>query len=133
MALAEDLRALRDRALADLDSAHDYYIHTRTAWRLVRKIVAAGHTFTVRNMATATVTTQADLAAKARGYVAKQVTEATFQQFVSLFENFFFDLLRLWLTAYPQSLGGKRIEFKTVLDAPDKDAITQLVVDKELL
>ena len=55
-----------------------------------------------------------------------------FQQFVSLFENFFFDLLRFWLIAYPRSLGGKRIEFKTVLDAPDKDTITQLVVDKEL-
>src|SRR5205814_636010 len=130
MALAEDLRALRDRVLANLDSAHDYYTDTRTAWRLVRKVIAAGHTFTVRNMTTGTVTTQVDLATRARGYVAKQVTEATFQQFVSLFETFF-DLLRLWLTAYPRSLGGKRIEFKTVLDAPDKDAITQLVVDKE--
>jgi hypothetical protein len=42
MALAEDLGALRDRVLADLDSAHDYYTDTKTAWRLVRKIVAAG-------------------------------------------------------------------------------------------
>jgi hypothetical protein len=29
-------------------------------------------------------------------------------------------------------LGGKTVEFKTVLQAPDKDAITQLVVNKEL-
>jgi hypothetical protein len=38
----------------------------------------------------------------------------------------------LWLTAYPQSLGGKMVEFKTVLQAPDKDTITQLIVNKEL-
>src|SRR5206468_2578675 len=48
------------------------------------------------------------------------------------FENFFFDLLRLWLLAYPQSLAGKQVDFKAVLEAPDKDAIALLVVNKEL-
>lgn len=132
MALAEEIQALRDRVLAELDSAHDYYTDTKIAWRLVHKIIAAGHKFTVRYPTTGTVTTQTDLAAKARGYVAEQLTEATFQQFLSTFENFFFDLLRCWLTAYPHSLGGKQVDFKTVLDAPDKDAVTQLVVNKEL-
>jgi hypothetical protein len=132
MGLAEEIRTHRDRALSDLDSAHDYYTDTKIAWRLVHKIIAAGNTFTITNVTTGTITTQADLAIKARGYVTQQVTEATFQQFISIFENFFFDLLRLWLTAYPQSLGGKTVEFKTVLQAPDKDAITQLVVNKEL-
>jgi hypothetical protein len=78
------------------------------------------------------VTTQADLAGKARGYVAEQLTEATFQQFISIFENYFFDLLRCWLTAYPQNLAGKQVDFKAILDAPDKDAITYMVVSKEL-
>jgi hypothetical protein len=132
MALPDEIRALRDRVLADLNAAHDYYTDTKIAWRIVHKVVAAGHTFTIRNMTTGTVTTQADLAAKARGYVAEQVTEATFQQFISIFENFFFDLLRLWLMAYPQNLIGKKVDFKAVLDAPDKEAITLLVVNKEL-
>ncbi len=132
MALEAEIRALRDRVLADLDSAHDYYSDTKIAWRLVHKIVASGHRFTVRNPITGTVATQTDLAAKARAYVARQLTEATFQHFISTFESFFFDLLRCWLTAYPRSLGGKQIDFKTVLDAPDKEAVTQLVVAKEL-
>src|SRR5271166_1396433 len=105
---------------------------TTVAWRIVHKVVKSGYTFNNRNSATGTMTTQADLANKARGYVAEQLTEATFQQFISTFENFFFDLLRSWLTTYPQSLGGKQVDFKTVLDAPDKDAVTQLVVNKEL-
>jgi len=132
MTLEDEIRAVRDRVLADLDSAHDYYTDTKIAWRLVHKIIAAGHKFNVRNPTTGTVTTQTDLAAKARGYVAQQLTEATFQQFISIFENFLFDLLRCWLTAYPQSLGGRQVDFKSVLEATDKDAVTQLVVNKEL-
>ena len=115
-----------------LDSAHDYYTDTKIAWRLVHKIIAAGHKFTIRNPTTGTVRTQTDLADKARGYVAEQLMEATFQQFISTFENFFFDLLRCWLTTYPQGLGGKQVDFKTVLESPDKETVTQLVVTKEL-
>jgi hypothetical protein len=132
MALADTVRALRDRVLGDLDAAHDYYVDTKTAWRIVYKVVQAGNRFTNRNQTTGTMTSQADLVGKARRYVAEQLAEATFQQFIAIFENFFFDLLRLWLTAYPQSLSGRKVDFKAVLDAPDKDAITLLVVNKEL-
>ncbi|MGL4550330.1 MAG: hypothetical protein ACRC33_04020 [Gemmataceae bacterium] len=48
------------------------------------------------------------------------------------FENSFFDLLRLWLVAYPQSLGAKELKFKAVLDAPDTEAVTLHVVNHEL-
>lgn len=132
MALAANIQALRDRVLTDLNTAHDYYTDTKIAWDIVRQVIAAGHTFSIRNMTTGTVTTQADLAGKARGYVAEQLAAATFQQFISIFENFFLDLLRLWLMAYPQSLSLKKVDFQMVLDAPDKDAITLLVVNKEL-
>jgi hypothetical protein len=132
MPLAADLVGLRDRVLADLNTSYDYITDTKIAWELVGGLIAAGHTFSVRNMTTGTVTTQIELAGKSRGYVAQQLAEATFQQFMSIFENYFFDLLRLWLITYPQNLTGKKVDFKTVLDAPDKDTITLLVVDKEV-
>lgn len=132
MALADDIRALRDHVLADLNAAHDYYADTKIAWDIVNGAIATGETFSIRNIATGTVTTQADLAGKASRYVAEQLAEATFQQFISIFESYFFDLLRLWLLAYPQSLIGRKVDFKAVLDAPDKDSITSLVVSKEL-
>lgn len=47
--------------------------------------------------------------------MAEYLAEATFQQFVAIFENFFFDLLRLWLLAYPRSLADKELRFKDVL------------------
>lgn len=65
MALSNDIRTLRDRVLADLSSAHDYYMDTNVAWRLVQDAIAAGRTMTIRNTTTGTVTTQAELAAKA--------------------------------------------------------------------
>ena len=79
MALSDDIRTLRDQVLADLAAAHDYYTDTKIAWRIVHKVIAVGHTIAIRNMITGTVTTQAELAAKARGYVTEQLTEATFQ------------------------------------------------------
>lgn len=132
MPLAQDIRALRDRVLADLNVAHDYYEDTKTAWRIVRGVVASGVKSTTTNVATGTATTETELVAKSGGYVKQQLAEATFQQFLSIFEIFFFDLLRLWLTAYPQNLGGKKVEFKAVLEAAEKDAIVLLVVNKEL-
>jgi hypothetical protein len=132
MALAEDIRGLRDRALADLAAAHDYYTDTEMAWQMVRNAIKAGRKVTIRNKTTKNVTTEVELAQKARGYVSGQLAEATFQQFVAIFENCFFDLLRLWLIAHPQSLGAKELSFKTVLDAPDKDAVTLHIVNKEL-
>jgi hypothetical protein len=132
MSLADDVRALRDQALEDLNAAHDYYTDTKTAWDIVRQFIAAGRTFSIQNTTTGTVTTQAELGVRARGYVAEQLAEATFQHFISIFENYFFSLLRLWLVAHPQNLIGKKVDFKAVLEAPDKDALVVLAVNKEL-
>ena len=132
MALSDDIRALRDRVLADLNAAHDYFADTKIAWDIVDQVIAAGRTFSIQNVTTGTLTTEAELVRKAQGYMEEQLSEATFQQFISIFENFFFDLLRLWLLAYPRNLLGRQVEFRAILEAPDKDAITMLVVNKEL-
>lgn len=132
MAFGEDIRALRDRVLADLNAIHDYYSDTKLAWRIVNQFVAEGKTITIKNPVTGTQTTEVELASKARGYMAQHLAEATFQQVVAIFEYFIFDLLRLWLLAHPQSLGQKTVDFRTVLDAADKESITSLVVDREL-
>jgi hypothetical protein len=132
MALAADITALRDRALADLNAAYDYYTDTKIAWEIARRFIDSGQTFSIRNMTTGSVTTHVELAGKSRGYVAEQLAEATFQQFISIFENYFFDLVRLWLISYPKSLSGKKVDFEDVLNAPDKDTITAQVVSREL-
>jgi len=132
MTLATNLQALRDRVLADLIAAHDYYADSRTAWHLLHKAVQNGATFSNLNATTGTRTTQIDLTARAQEYVDVQLAQATFQQFIAIFESYFLDLLRLWLLAYPQTLGSRKVDFKEILDAQDKDALALLVVNKEL-
>ncbi len=132
MDLANDFTVLRNRVFADLIRAHDYHADTMIAWDLVREVIASGRKIAVRSEVTGTMTRDIDLDAKSEGYIDEQLSEATFQQFIAIFENFYFEFLGLWLTAYPRSLGKKMVDFQTILDLPDKEAITQLVVRKEL-
>lgn len=132
MNLEGKIEGLRDRVLMELNAAHDYYLDTSIAWVLVEKMVESGFRFTIRNRATGSTTSQVELVSKAIGYIDKQLAEAVFIQFLSQFEIFVVDLLRLWLVEYPRSLGNKQISFKQILDSVDKDAIVVLMVDKEI-
>jgi hypothetical protein len=123
---------LRDQSLDELKAAHDYFAETVAAWGIVAEVVTTGRQFIHTNPPAGTVVTETELVRKSQGYITKQLAEATFQQFIAVFENFLFDFLRLWLTAYPKSLGAKTVEFRRILDAPDKEAITLQVVNHEL-
>ena len=57
---------------------------------------------------------------------------STFQYFVSLFEDFFFELLRSGLLPTRAACPRSRSRWAAVLKAPDKSAIVLTVVDKEL-
>ncbi|MBY0231231.1 MAG: hypothetical protein K2W96_18270 [Gemmataceae bacterium] len=60
------------------------------------------------------------------------IREKVFKDFFSIFEHWLFGLLRLWLTAYPQGLGARTLEFKTVRELGSIDTVTAHVVGKEL-
>lgn len=132
MALADDLRKLRDYSLAALDASHNYYAHSQAVWHLLDVSVTEGRKFTLHNPTTGLHVDEQSLLDLSSKYLANYLRAFTFQHFVSLFEDFFFDLLRLWLAAFPGSLSAKQIDFGTILQAPDKAAITLAVVDRDL-
>lgn len=132
MALADEIQALANRTLFALDASHDYFTYTKRVWRLLQQIVEEGRKFTFRNRTTGTRVDEQVLLGRAQLYVTDYLISSTFQHFVSLFEDFFFGLLRRWLAAYPGSLSNKQLEMSAVLKAPDKTAIVLSVVDKEL-
>ena len=132
MALADDVRELAGRSLAALDAGHDYFTFTKRAWRLLQNEIIAGRTLKFRNVSTGTDATEQEILRRSRHYTKTYLISSTFQHFVSLFEDFFFDLLRHWLIAYPGSLSKKQLEFGTVLKAADKGVIVANVVDREL-
>lgn len=132
MPLADNIQKLKERVLRELIEEYDYYENTQSAWEIVELAIQNGYTQSIQSKVTGTITTESDLLNKSNDYIKKQLTQATFQQFISIFENFFLDFLRLWLKAYPRSLASKKIDFQVVLDAPDKDGVADYVVGKEL-
>jgi hypothetical protein len=132
MALSDEILDISQRAVSALNESHDYYYHSKSVWRLVQQLVREGRQFTFRNRTTGTRIEQRQLLERAQRYVTYYLMSATLQHFVSLFEDFFFDLLRSWLSADPRSLAGKQVNMRTVIDARDRDAIILAAVDKEL-
>lgn len=132
MSLGAEIRNLGENSLASLTASHNYYANAVAVWRFLQSIVSEGREFVVHNSVTGADTDQKSLVALTEHYISAYLTTASFQDFVSVFENFVFDLLRLWLIAYPDSLSEKQLKFGTVLKAPDKEAIAFAVVDREL-
>src|SRR5438552_16590591 len=99
MALADDIQALTTRTLSALHASHDYHTYTKRVWRLLQQIVKEGRKFNFRNPATGTRVDEQGLLGRTQLYIADYLMSATFQHFVSLFEDFFFELLRNWLAA----------------------------------
>lgn len=133
MTLIARLNRIRDDSLLSLDASHNYYSHTKSAWRLVQQIVRSGHQVSIRNIATGHAVDGSELPGLAQEYVTGYLMSATFQDFVSHFERFTFGFLRAWLTEYPGSMSENDLKFRTVLNATDKDEIIAKVVEKEVL
>ena len=132
MPLADDIRALRDRTRAELNAVYDYLFHSEQAWLLARAGLLANPTQTLQTPETGTVVTGAELAALSARYTEKVLRESTFQQFLSVFEVFVGDLLRLWLSAHPRAIGAKALKFEDALDAGDLPTLVSRLVDHEV-
>lgn len=132
MALADDILALCDRATAELNAVYDYLFHSQQAWLLANATLASNPAQVFHNPVTGTTISGAQLSVLSARYAEKQLLEATFLQFLSVFEVFVGDLLRLWLTAHPRAIGGKTLKFEDALDAGDMPTLVSQVVDHEV-
>lgn len=132
MSLTTAILALRDRTLSELAVASDHFSHTETAWETIRLLVAAGHPFAATNPDTGNTVDASNIVAQSQLYINRYLAEATLQQYVSVFESFMADFLRLWIAAHPNQLRDRKVDMVDVLAAPDKEAIVQAVVDRKV-
>lgn len=132
MPLADDTRAVRDRALAELRAAHDYYADSVGMWEAVKAdVTTAGRVVAYTNPVTGTATTGAELATRINRYVTRELRAATLVAFLAVFEAFVADLVRAWLRAYPHAMADKSgVPVDVILDAPDKPALVDLLIDR---
>jgi hypothetical protein len=104
MPLADDIRSLADRTAARLDEAREFYVHTRQAWRLVRKLARKGRPIGIIDLATKRPLPTGDLDSRVERNVTVRLAESTFRELSTLLEDWILGLIRLWLTAYPEDL-----------------------------
>lgn len=132
MSLRKDIEQRSISAIEALRNAHDYHADTIGAWQIVQATTKKNEPLWT-NVTTGTVTTDSDLVTKAQLYLAKELPESTFLQFVSIFEGFVADLLRIWLKGYPKSLSSKKqVDLDTILNAQHLDDVIQEIVNKEI-
>ena len=132
MLFASSLHTLRDQILTDLDSVHDYFTHSQAAWRIVRNTIDQGNAISVRNNVTGSLITEKELPDRIQAYMSGFLAISTFQQYVSLFEDFVFGLLRVWLLSYPFRLERKQVPMSIVLTATHLDDVKLGAVNREL-
>jgi hypothetical protein len=133
MPLRDDIEALCDRILADLASSHDYYANTKQAWRVVQLYIDSGKSVEFFNVHTGNNIPAAALPAQSQFYVDTYLASATFQQFVSLLEDFVLGLLRLWLRSFPHRLENRKLAASVVFAAKDIEEAREQVVQQQVL
>ena len=133
MPLRTDIEQTRDKALAALKDAHDYFSYTKDAWRTLQQDVQRkGRILRWTNTSTNSSITEKDVATHAQRYVEVELASSSLQQFVSIFENFFLETARAWTMAFPDRLSKRQLSGKDILQLADKTAIVDALVEKEL-
>lgn len=133
MSLAGEITRHRDDCLDALDAAHDYFARSIHLWNLARASIDQGESIAFINPATGNEVDGPELSRLADEYANGYLASATFQEFVGILERFLFGLIRTWLIAFPENLAAKQLQFRTVLDAADRDEIIAAVAEKEVL
>ncbi len=146
MVLADQIRELTRRVQGELARGSDYYHHTVLAWRLVQRLANSGEVLEYKNEDTGSSVDGPALGGLAQGYVKGYLAESVFQHYVSLFEDYVFGLIGLWLMANPKGLVGldddsrddhlrkadKLVPLSFITDNDDRESILRAVVDREL-
>src|SRR5262245_9368221 len=114
MPIADDLRAIIDRANHDLDAVLDFFDHSRVVWASFQDVVSSGYVVTANSSATGTVVDQNGLVRLALHYERGYLAPFTFREFVSLFELFLFDFLHGVFRHNPHPFARSQLEFDTV-------------------
>ncbi len=133
MTLSLEIQQLRDSHLEELDHCLRYVRDTEYAWLILQQLATQRKAISIRDQPTKQPRNLSELVARAEHYTTVYLAESALERIVAIFEDFFFELLRLWLLEHPRSLEKKQLEFSTVLDATDITSIKSAVIERELL
>jgi hypothetical protein len=102
----DDLRSLIERTNRDFDDWSDFFEHSKAVWRAFHLWVTAGNRASSENTATGRKFTEADLVGLSQYYITENLAPIALQRFISVFEIFVFDFLRILLVRNPGQLSA---------------------------
>ncbi len=131
MSLGSDVQSLRDGTLAGLRAAHNHFAFSQRLWKdLLANTNRKRRTLPVlHDVVTGTRVSGLSVVAEVSASLDTYLPIAVVQQFVSVTEAFLADVVRLWIAAYPFHLKGQ-VDVQLIVNAPDKAAIVQSLVDQ---
>ena len=144
--LGKQVGELTERILNQLAEAHDFYQHTRQAWRVVQQISLEGGSVGIEDTTSKSEVASADLVSMAQRYVTVHLAESVFRSLSGLLEDWICGMARLWLRAYPKQLDTAsneigdltrprmreelQVPLSKILSAPDIEAILNDIVER---
>ena len=102
---------------------------------MLRLEATHGAVFVLQNPTTGTIVGPTQLVTLSVRYESVRLAESVLLHFVALFEDCVFELLRLWLSSYPGAIPNKdkkQVNLAMLIDAPDRVALLQTFIDREL-
>ena len=128
--LPADVRALRDRVARDVEGLYDDYTLGRALWRLLRAYAGRSTSdLVITNPATGRQFGRSELVMQSRTSMRRH-HERAFKEIVGRFEFFALNLMRLWVIAHPEILGGRELTLNDVLRAGSVDALVDAHAEK---
>jgi hypothetical protein len=115
MPAIDELQRLIARTNRDFDDWSDFFEHSKAVWRGFQFWVIAGHRLTSENTATGKKFTEADLVGLSQYYITENLAPIALQRFISVFEIFVFDFLRILLVQNPGQLSAKQLTLADLL------------------
>ena len=131
MSLRSDVVELTRSGLTALAAAHDHFAYSQQLWLelLTDPSVLAGRHTKLTNPITGSAVDDAVLVPTVNVAAELYLPSAAIGQFVSVTEAFVGDLIGRWLVEYPYHFKGT-VDVQTVLSAPDRPAVLQLLADQ---
>ncbi|MBV9469148.1 MAG: hypothetical protein JO316_10835 [Abitibacteriaceae bacterium] len=127
----DGIEALTNHTLAELNAIFEFNSHTNLAYQVFED--KAPNNLVTVTMATNILNTKQDLLPLYLKYRNGYLLTLSFQHTVTLFEAFFFDLLRLLLIEEPSHIAvNKKIDVEIALSAPDRASLISIIIDREL-
>lgn len=129
---ANDIHSIGDRAIRRLDELHDDHFRTSWLWQAQLTRLRYEEPPSVNNVKTGNiVAASSEWEAIARSS-RRRLRIRSYKDLVGQLELWVAELMRIWLTAFPQIADGRSITLATILSSSDWAVTRQLAIEEAI-